>query len=508
MHTAVAQLLESSAYRSATKPALITRERTLTFAELNNLSTCFSVGLLAMGVQAGDSVTLWLGNGWRWVVAYYGILRLGAIVTPANVLLAAPEVWHIMGDCKSHTLIARSKDISREDTAVASKVITVGESNALTDESFDEVLKIGAGAVHEWVQPHIDGGSVCSIFYTSGTTGYPKGAMLTHESVLFNAKMTSQMHGLNSNDTIVTPLPCAHVYGNVVLNSSIARGATLVLLPRVDDAGILEAIRRFKATILEGVPAMYMALLGGKDIDRVDLRSLRFCAVGGQGMAVEKMREVERQFGCRLIELWGMTEIAGLGTTHPVDAPAHLGSIGIPFSRTQTRIVDPDDPTRDVALGQVGELLIRGPHVMKGYLNQPIETAQLLDSDGWLKSGDLVHQGADGYLYLVDRIKDVIMSGGYTVYPAEIERVVAQLPTVSAAVALPVPDELRGQVARLLVVLRPGATCGAEDILGHCRRMLASYKVPRIVEFVPDLPTTSTGKIVRHKEFSADLRPH
>jgi len=145
---------------------------------------------------------------------------------------------------------------------------------------------------------------------------------------------------------------------------------------------------------------------------------------------------------------------------------------------------------------------------MKGYLNQTIETAQLLDSDGWLKSGDLVHQGADGYLYLVDRIKDVIMSGGYTVYPAEIERVVAQLPTVSAAVALPVPDELRGQVARLLVVLRPGATCGAEDILGHCRRMLASYKVPRIVEFVPDLPTTSTGKIVRHKEFSADLRPH
>jgi long-chain acyl-CoA synthetase len=508
MNTAVAQLLESSACRSAAKPALITQERTLTFAELNNLSTCFSAGLLAMGVQAGDRVALWLGNGWRWVVAYYGILRLGAIVTPANVLLAPSEVWHMMGDCKSHTLIARSKDISREDTAIASKVITVGESNALTDQSFDEVLKIGAGAVHKWTQPQIDGGSVCSIFYTSGTTGYPKGAMLTHESVLFNAKMTSRMQGLNSSDTIVSPLPCAHVYGNVVLNSSIARGATLVLLPRVDDAGILEAIRCFNATILEGVPAMYLALLGGKDVDRVPFGTLRFCAVGGQGMAVEKMREVEMQFGCRLIELWGMTEIAGLGATHPVDAPPHLGSIGIPFSRTQTRIADPDDPSRDVALGQVGELLIRGPHVMKGYLNKPIETAQVLDSDGWLKSGDLVRQGDDGYLYLVDRIKDVILSGGYTVYPAEIERVVAQLPTVSAAVALPVQDELRGQVARLLVVLRPGATCGAEDILSHCRRMLASYKVPRIVEFVPNLPTSCTGKVVRNKEFRADLRPH
>lgn len=508
MHTAISQLLESSACRSSTKPALITQERTLTFAELNNLSTYFSAGLSAMGVQAGHRVVLWLGNGWRWVVAYYGILRLGAVVTPANVLLTPPELWHIMGDCKSHTLIARSKDISREDTAVAAKVITVGESNALTEQSFDEVLKIGARAVHEWTQPHIDGGSVSSIFYTSGTTGYPKGAMLTHESVLFNAKMTSRTHGLTSNDTIVSPLPCAHVYGNVVLNSSIASGATLVLLPRVDDAGILEAIRRFKATILEGVPAMYLALLSGKDSCRVDCRSLRFCAVGGQGMAVEKMREVEMQFGCRLIELWGMTELAGLGATHRVDAPAHLGSIGIPFSRTETRIVDPDDPTRDVALGQVGELLIRGPHVMKGYLNQPTETARVLDLDGWLRSGDLVRQDTDGYLYLVDRIKDVILSGGYTVYPAEIERVVAQLPTVSAAVVLPVPDELRGQVARLLVVLRPGATCAAEDILSHCRRMLASYKVPRVVEFVPDLPTSCTGKVVRHKEFTADLRPH
>jgi long-chain acyl-CoA synthetase len=208
---------------------------------------------------------------------------------------------------------------------------------------------------------------------------------------------------------------------------------------------------------------------------------------------------VEERLKCRLVELWGMTEISGVGTTHPFNGPSNLGSIGIPLPFTEVRVAAPEDPTRDLGNDEVGELLVRGPHVMEGYFGHPLDTAKAIEPDGWLHSGDLVRRDQRGYLYLVDRIKDIILSGGYTIYPAEVERVISQHRAVSAALAVAVADLLRGQMVKAYVVLRPGMTCMPEDIISHCRQYLAAYKVPRAIEMVPSLPMGCTGKVLRRQ---------
>jgi long-chain acyl-CoA synthetase len=497
MQSAIGNLLDSTARRYGTKKALITPDRALTFAELDRLSTRFAAGLTDLGVQPGDRVTLWLDNGWRWVVAYYGILRAGGVVNPANALLTTDELQYMVNDCDSRFLISRALKTLRPAASRGLTVIAESGDIAAGVKSFDDLLERGGASLHRWQPPAIKRTNICSIFYTSGTTGYPKGVVLRHDSLLLNVAMTSLMHGMHDDDTIVSALPCAHVYGNVVLNTAIACGMTLVLLPRLDELAILEAVESHRATVLEGVPSMYLALLNIADIERFDLGSLRLCAVGGQSMAVNKMEEIEARLRAPLVELWGMTEIAGLGTTHPYNGPRNLGSIGIPLPFTEIRVADPDDASRDTPTGGVGELLVRGPHVMEGYFNRPRDTELTIETNGWLHSGDLVRRDERGYLYIVDRIKDVILSGGYTVYPAEIERVISQFPGVSAAVAVPVADELRGEIVKALVVLRPGTICTPEDVVAHCRERLAPYKVPRAMEFVSHLPTGSTGKIIR-----------
>jgi len=498
MQPAIGNLLEQSARRFGTKAALVTSERTLTFTELDRLSTRLAAGLADAGVRPGDRVTLWLENGWRWVVAYFGILRAGAVVNPANSLLTVDEVEYMVADCGARVAFVRpGKSLNPRSTALT----CIGDPplGQAGGTRFDNLLERGASGLHRWTAPRVNPTDTCSIFYTSGTTGFPKGAILRHESVLMNCAMTSLMHGLHAEDTVVTALPCAHVYGNVVLNSAILAGITLVLLPRLDEKAILEAVERYRATVLQGVPSMYLALLNVADLERFDLGSLRLCTVGGQGMAISKMQEIEQRLRCPLVELWGMTELSGLGTTHPYNGPSKLGSIGIPLPFSEIRIADPDATERDVAPFEVGELLVRGPHVMDGYYNKPAETAAAIDSRGWLRTGDLVRRDERGYLYLVDRIKDVILSGGYTIYPAEVERVIAHFDPVSAALAVPVDDELRGQIVKVTIVLRPGHSCTSEDVLAHCREHLAAFKIPRVVEFADRLPTGHTGKVMRRQ---------
>jgi len=249
--------------------------------------------------------------------------------------------------------------------------------------------------------------------------------------------------------------------------------------------------------MFEGVPTMFMKLLNFAEFDRYDLGSLRLCTVGGQTMPVAKMEETERRFGCPLLELWGMTELGGLGTTHPHNGPHKLGSIGVALPLTEARVAAIDDARRNVERGEVGELLVRGPMVMDGYLDNPEATAATLEPDGWLHTGDLVRQDIDGYFFVVDRAKEVIISGGYNIYPAEVERVIAQHPAVAMVAVAAMRDEARGQAPRAFIVSRVGTRCTAAEIIEHCRPQLASYKIPRAVEFVDDLPKTSTGKILR-----------
>lgn len=272
---------------------------------------------------------------------------------------------------------------------------------------------------------------------------------------------------------------------------------TLVLLERVVEADALQAIQTYRATMFEGVLTMFFYLLNSPALETYDLSSLTRCRVGGQTMPVAKMREVEARFGCPLLEVWGMTEIAGVGTTHPYYGQNRLGSIGIALPYVECRIADLTNPSRTLEPDEVGELLVRGPIVMQGYFGNAEATREAIEPDGWLHSGDVAHMDADGYIYVVDRKKEMILTAGYNVYPAEVERVISQHPAVAMVAVGSQTDELKGEVAKAYVMLRHGAQADEAEILALCREHLAAYKVPRAVQFVDDLPKTSTGKILR-----------
>jgi long-chain acyl-CoA synthetase len=270
------------------------------------------------------------------------------------------------------------------------------------------------------------------------------------------------------------------------MNGAIQTGMTLVLHPLFEEKAILESVQEHRATLFEGVPTMYMFLLNHPDLDSYDLSSLRCCTVGGQTMPVAKMVEVERRFGCPLIELWGMTELAGLGTTFASSGPVKHGSIGVALPYLQARIADTEDASRTLQTGEIGELMIKGGVVMQGYYGNERATRETIESDGWLHTGDVASMDEEGCISIVDRKKDMILTAGYNIYPAELERVLA-------------PDEEKGELAKAYIVPKTNATPSAEEIIRFSRKQLAAYKVPRAVQFVNDLPRTSTGKVMRRE---------
>lgn len=498
MESTIGQMLVTAARRFGDKASVVAVDRTLTFNELDRLSTQFARQLHELGIQPGDRVSLWLENGWRWMVAYYGILKLGAIVNPCNILLTADEVVFIADDCGAKAVIAMSGKAGKVDGRVNALLITDVATDEARWPSMDALLaSSGDSATAESFPVWSDGASTSTIGYTSGTTGHPKGAMLRHSTIVMNTAMTALMHGRTSSDVVVSALPCTHVYGNVVMNAAVMCGMTLVLLPRFDETEVLKVLQEHRATVFDGVPTMFMRMLNLPSLGTFDVSSLRVCTVGGQTMPVAKMEEVEARFGCPLIELWGMTELGGLGVTHPHNGPRRLGSIGVALPLSEAKVVSTDDPAVELPRGEVGELMVRGPLVMEGYFGNEAATRATIEPDGWMHTGDLVRRDQDGYFHVVDRAKEVIISGGYNIYPAELERVIAQHPTVAMVAVAAMYDELKGQVPKAFIVAKAGATCVGSEIIEHCRAHLAPYKVPREVALVDDLPKTSTGKILR-----------
>lgn len=344
-----------------------------------------------------------------------------------------------------------------------------------------------------------DPAAPCSIGYTSGTTGHPKGAVQSHRAVLLNCALTATMHGRTSADVVVTALPAPHVYGNVVINATFLVGGTVVLMERFDPAEALRLIGEHSATLFEGVPAMYAMMLADRALGTADLSSLTRCTVGGQTIPPSTIERWEARSGAPLIELWGMTEIAGVGTTHALHSPPVPGSIGVSLLGVEVRIADLTGAGRDAPLGEPGELMVRGPIVMLGYHGNPQATAEAIEPDGWLHTGDIASMTETGHVFIVDRRKDMIITGGYNVYPAEIERVLAAHPAVAMVAAGPVPDAVKGELACAYTVLAPGRSATEEELLAFAGQSLAAYKRPRMVRFVDDLPKTSTGKIMRRE---------
>lgn len=506
MERTVAGIIGQSARRFGKKTALVFEDQRWSFAQIDAVSSALADSLVKLGVCSGEVVSLFSPNRPEWIISYYAILKAGAVVNPLNLMLTPDEVAYALADCGAVAILGSDERIATlanvlEGTKIRHCIAYGGTApeHAIDFQSLLQPASAGGPPADE-----PDPSQACTIAYTSGTTGHPKGAVLSHHCILMNTAMTATMHVRGPQDVVVSALPCSHVYGNIVMNAAMAYGMTLVLHGAFDVERVLRSIQEHRATMFEGVPTMYMYLLNSPLLRDYDVSSLTRCTVGGQTMPEAKMRQVESAFGCPLVELWGMTELGGLGTTHSVYGPRRLGSIGVALPHLEARIASPDHSDNRLPAGEVGELQIRGPVVMSGYLGRPDATEQAIGPDGWLRTGDLARMDDDGYIYVVDRLKDMIITAGFNIYPAELERAIAEHPDVAMVAVGSVPDDDKGELAKAYIVPRKGATLSIPDLEAFCRTRLASYKVPRAFQVVADLPKTSSGKILRRKLHEID----
>jgi long-chain acyl-CoA synthetase len=493
-------ILPDAATKHGDKVALVTASRSLSYRELDDLSSAFAGALHQRGISEGDRVSIYSQNRWEWVVAYHGILKAGAVVNPINVMLTPEEVAFVLNDCGARTIVTSGDKaaaiVGLRDQAPRLETVVTFDHTTTGTESFHRLVETSARL--EPLGPPTPE-SLSTIGYTSGTTGHPKGAMQSHLAVYVNCALTATMHVRTAADTTVTALPAPHVYGNVVINSTFMAGGTVVLMERFDPLEALQLIAQHRATLFEGVPTMYSMMLAQPTLDETDLSSLSRCTVGGQTIATSIIESWERRSEAPLIELWGMTELAGLGTTHALYAPNVHGSIGVALPGVEVRVASFDDPQVTMPPNEAGELMVRGPIVMLGYYGNEAATAATIEPDGWLHTGDVAIADRHGRFFIVDRRKDMFITAGYNVYPAEIERVIAGHPAVAMVAVGSESDAIKGELARAYVVLRDGASATEDQIIEHCRPHLAAYKLPRSVRFVTDLPKTSTGKIMRRE---------
>ncbi len=500
----LAEVTGYAAARYGDKVALVVEDNELTFTQVDAMACQVANGLTAKGIGPGDVVSLFAGNCWEWLVAYYGIAKTGAVVNPINVMMTPEEVAYVTRDCGARAIIAAGDkqqsllDV-QGDTPLDDIIIFGGEGGSGVT-TFEDIL---TSADSSFDSAPGDPMAMAKISYTSGTTGHPKGAMSRHRALIINTALTSIMHGRNSHDVFCTALPTAHAYGVIIQLASFMYGAKLVLLPRFDEVAAFQAIQNHGATMFDGVPTAFMMMLAHPDFEKYDLSSIQKLSVGGQTMPAAKGAETEEKFQAPCLELWGMTELAGLGTTHALYADNKIGSMGVAMPYFDLRIADPDDSTITLPQGDVGEVVVKGPSVMMGYFNNDDATKETIVDD-WLRTGDLARVDEDGYYFMVDRKKDMLLTGGFNVYPAEIERVLAGHPSVAMNAVGRVLDDVKGELAKAYIVLKPGASATEDEFVNYCREHLAAYKVPRMVQFVDALPTTSTGKVMRRELSTLD----
>ncbi|MEU7060699.1 long-chain fatty acid--CoA ligase [Streptomyces sp. NPDC046197] len=486
----LAEFLVRTAARQPERPALRLGTRVTAYAELDEHSARVAALLRAEGVRQGDRVALMLPNVPEFVVLYYGVLRAGAIVVPMNPLLKRRETEYHLNDSGA-VLLFEWHEAPGEGAQGAA---AAGVRHFVVEPSCFAGLLTEHEPLTEVAETA--GDDVAVLLYTSGTTGRPKGAALTHAGLRHNTEVnTVSVQRMTSQDVVVGCLPLFHIFGQVcTMNVAVHSGASLTLVPRFDPQAVLEAIARDRATVFEGVPTMYAALL--QHPAAADVSTLRTCVSGGAALPVEVLHGFERRFGCMVLEGFGMSETSPVVSFNHPDRPRKPGSVGTPIRDVQVRLLDAEG--QDVAVGEVGELAVRGPNLMKGYWNLPAETAAAIP-DGWLRSGDLARQDEDGYLYIVDRKKDMIIRGGYNVYPREVEEVLHEHPAVAMAAVVGLPDQRLGEEVGAAVVLRKGAEATPEELRLFVKERVAAYKYPRAVWLVDALPTGASGKILKRE---------
>jgi long-chain acyl-CoA synthetase len=487
----LASIMTRSAGRSPGHVAVRLDDRELTYAQLDEASARVAGMLAGQGVSPGDRVGLMLPNVGYFAVCYYGVLRAGAVVVPLNVLLKRREVAFHLRDCGARLLLGWE---GLAEEALPGARDAGAEFVPVSPGRFEQARAAAAPRRDVFdAQPD----TTAVILYTSGTTGTPKGAELTHQGLMRNCEIMQRAIGLGGTAVTLGALPMFHAFGQTcALNATIAGGGTLTLIPRFEPGKVLEIIQRDRVTVFEGVPTMYAAILHHPQRDRFDTSTLTTCLSGGSAMPVELMRSFEAALSCTVREGYGLSETSPVASFTPDGRASKPGSIGVPIEGTEMKLVD--DLDHEVPPGQVGEIVIRGHNVMKGYWHQPEATAEALRG-GWFHTGDLARTDEDGYFFIVDRKKDMIIRGGYNVYPREIEEVLYQHPAVREAAVVGIPHDRYGEEVGAAVAVADGASVSPEELRDYVKGQVAAYKYPRQVWLVDELPKGPTGKILKRQ---------
>ncbi|WP_426565948.1 long-chain-fatty-acid--CoA ligase [Angustibacter sp. McL0619] len=480
---------------AATRPdhiALRLNEQTISYQQLAEASERVAGLLVANGVTPGDRVAVMLPNVPEFALVYYGVLRVGAVVVPMNPLLKAREIAYYLSDSQARVVFASP---AAADEVVKALPEDVGTSTIVVEpDSFAKLL-----SDQDRVDTVVDRAAedTAVVLYTSGTTGQPKGAELTHANLVSNAEVTqSDLVQLTGDDLVFGGLPLFHSFGQTcTLNVSMAAGATLLLLPRFNAAAAAELSATYGVTVFAGVPTMYAALVGLEEAPR--LPDLRTCISGGAALPVEVLHRFEEKFGCEVLEGYGLSETSPVASFNRSGPNRRPGSIGYPVTGVPMQVLAKDGTP--VTNGDVGEISIRGHNVMKGYWHKPEATADVLDREGWFRTGDMGRVDEDGFYFIVDRMKDLIIRGGFNIYPREIEEVLYEHPDVAAAAVVGIPHVELGEEVGAAVALRPGATVSEAELRDFVKAQVAAYKYPRRVWFVDALPLGPTGKVLKRE---------
>jgi long-chain acyl-CoA synthetase len=484
--------LTDSVARGADDPALRMDDVVISYGRLDELTAQLAGLLRARGIAAGDRVGIMLPNVPEFAVAYYAALRLGAVVVPMNVLLKRREVGFYLSDPEASLVIAWH---GFADQAQAGAEEAGVDCLLVEPEAFERQLA-EAEPLTEVAQRTGDDTAV--ILYTSGTTGTPKGAELTNSNLRRNVEVCVDLFSIGTGDVVLGALPLFHVFGQTCgLNTAIAAGACLTLIPRFDPGKALAIIERDQVNVFEGVPTMYSAMLHDPAAETTDVSSLRVCASGGAALPIEVLRGFEETFNCQVLEGYGLSETSPVATFNHLDRERVPGSIGTPVDGVELKLIDDDGG--EVAAGEVGEIAVSGHNVMKGYWRRPEATAEAIDADGWFKTGDLARVDEQGRYFIVDRKKEMIIRGGYNVYPREIEEVLYEHPAIREAAVIGIPHAELGEEIAAAVALKPDAEATPDELRDHVKEQVAAYKYPRHVWIVDELPKGPTGKILKRE---------
>jgi long-chain acyl-CoA synthetase len=488
--------LTDTAKRIPDDPAIRLEGKTVTFLEMNRRVDALAHGFMNLGLKPGDVCVQMMPSSLNWVLVYYALAKLGAMVVPVNFLFRKRELEYIFRDSGAKAFIGDSNYLS-EAAAVLDACpqgtirITGGEA---LPENFIPLKDLSTES-EEFNTFPTQADDPFAVIYTSGTTGEPKGAVLTHNSLMSDAIAVAAVRHTEPNDVVLSVLPLFHIYGMThSLNISIYQGMTIRLWSSFDVRKVMAAIVEEENTVLYAVPTMINRLVEAATANPPSRSSLRFVISGGASLPVEVLHRFQNTFQATIYESYGLTEFSPTCVENPFGRETRPGSIGLPIPPFKTRIVDPND--QDVSAGEVGELCIRGSAVMKEYLNKPEASDQALRG-GWLHTGDLARMDEDGYIYIVDRKKDLIIRGGYNVYPREVEEVLYTHETVFEAAVFGILHDDLGEEIAAVIVLKPGAKATADELSQYVKSQVAPYKYPRVIKFAKELPKTAAGKILK-----------